>query len=130
MSRRSLLVTGIALSLILVTVLGAWAYHAYCPGGIQATVTNTGDTDARDVCILVTNGSYPLGDLAPGQSKTVCFHPSGKSHLELELTTEQGRRVRLNAGGYFTSGATGTIKVSVKNGTIEHVEHDVKTSYY
>ncbi len=94
--------------------------------GIQVTVRNTGSTPMRLVVLHVTGATYELADIAPGASATVRVKSTGESHLEIEFTDSDGKVQRLDAGGYFESGYRGKIRVSIKDGTIEKNERDIK----
>src|SRR5947209_4261248 len=86
--------------------------------GIRITIQNTGSADLRLVVLYVTGREYPLGDIAPGASAHATVNPTSESHLEIGFTDAGGQPKRLNAGGYFESGYRGTIRISIKDGTI------------
>lgn len=92
--------------------------------GIAVRVENTGQTAIRSLTLHVTGNSYPLGDLAPGAFKEATVNSTGESGLELELE-EDGRKRRLNAGGYFEPGYRGTIWVSVNDGAIDRNDQQI-----
>jgi hypothetical protein len=79
---------------------------------------------------LVSPGSYPLGDLAPGASVSATVVPLTESHLEIEFTDANGNMKLLNAGGYFEAGYRGTIRITIKNDAIyENDQRVIWTSY-
>lgn len=94
--------------------------------GIHVTVRNTGSTPIRSVVLHVTGATYELADLSPGASATVRVKSTGESHLEIEFKVSDGKVQRLDAGGYSESGYRGKIRVSIKDGTIERNERDIK----
>ncbi len=93
--------------------------------GIRVTIQNTGTTQLHSVVLHVTGGSYKLGNITPGASSEVVIKSTGESNLEIEFEGNEGRTQRLNAGGYFESGYRGTIRVSIKDGTIDKNEQDI-----
>lgn len=94
--------------------------------GIVVTVENAGPASIKSVSLRVTGRSYSLGEIAAGSSASARVHPTGESHLEIELAHVDGTSQRLDAGGYFESGYRGTIRVVLKDGKIEQVEDAVK----
>ena len=94
--------------------------------GIHVTIENTGITPLKSVVVHVTGASYELGDIAPGDSQKIRVRPTSESHLEIEFTDNDGQVKRLDAVGYFESGYRGTIGVSIKDGTIDENEHDIR----
>ena len=114
--------------IVLVTVvvlLAGWVRYAFVVHGIHVSVTNTGQDVLRDVTVHVTGRSYPLGDLSPFTSHACEVSPASESHVELELTDAQDRRVRLNAGGYFEPGYRGTMEIQVRDGKVIGVKDDI-----
>lgn len=95
--------------------------------GIVVTIENTGTIPLKSVVLHVTGASYELGDIAPGASEKVRVRPTGESHLEIEFTDPDGQVKRLDEGfGYFEPGYRGTIRVSIKDGTTDKFEEDIK----
>ena len=80
----------------------------------------------RSVVLQVTGASYDLGDIPADASATARVQSTSESGLQIEFTDSDGKVQRLDAGGYFESGYRGTIRVSIKDGTIETNEQDIK----
>jgi hypothetical protein len=114
----------VAIPVLLLVLVGVLLFQ-FRPG-IQVTIQNTGATAMRSVVLHVTGVSYEIGDIPPGASAVARVNPTGESGLEIEFTDSEGKVQRLNAGGYFESGYRGTIRVSIKDGTIEKNEQDIK----
>ena len=110
---------------IVLLIAVAFVLFQFRPG-IQVTVQNTGSTPMHSVVLHVTGATYELADIPPGASATVRVKSTGESNLEIEFTGSDGKVQRLDAGGYFESGYRGTIHVSIKDGTIEKNEQDIK----
>jgi hypothetical protein len=53
---------------------------------------------------------------------------AGLYPVEIEFTDVDGRSKRENAGGYFSAGMKGTIRVSIKDGAIDEIEHKTTVS--
>lgn len=94
--------------------------------GVEVTVENAGTAPLKSVSLHVTGRSYRLGEIAAGSTASAKVHPTGESHLEIELGNVDGTTQRLDAGGYFESGYRGTIRVVLKDGKIEQFEDAVK----
>ena len=110
---------------IVLVVAAALLLYQLRPG-IQVTIQNTGATSMRSVVLHATGVSRELGDILPGASATARVNPTSESNLEVEFTDSDGKVQRLDAGGFFESGYRGTVHVSIKDGTIEKNEQDIK----
>ncbi len=115
----------IAVTAFVLLILIAVVIIQFRPG-IRVTIQNTGTTTLRSVVLHVTGATYNIGDIAPSESAAVRVRPTGESQLEIEITNADGQVQRLNAGGYFESGYRGTIRVSIKDGTIDENEPDIR----
>jgi hypothetical protein len=116
----------VAAALLFAGVIG---YIVFAPG-VHVTVRNTGQEAMRDVTVQVTGRAYSLGDLAPGGSRTRQVSPTSESHVEVEFTDEQGKRVRLAAGGYCEPGYRGQIDIEIRDGKVVAVKDEVRISIY
>jgi hypothetical protein len=108
---------------------GVIGYIIFGPG-VHVTVRNTGQVVMRDVTVHVTGRAYSLGDLAAGGLRTQKVSPTGKSHVEVEFTDEQGKRVRLDADCYFSPDFRGQIDIHIKDGKVVAVQNEVRISTY
>ena len=99
---------------------------ALFPGGVEAVIRNTGRARMRDIRVIVTGHSYAIGDLAPGQSRSVRVNPDGESHIVLTYTDASGVGQRLTVDCYFESGYSGSITVEVAEGTIAKVDDRIE----
>jgi hypothetical protein len=125
MRKRSLLL--LLLGVIAIGLIGGAV--ALRSRGVRVTVTNRGPDALLAVTVYVREKAYSLGPLGPGESKEAWVRPSGKSHVELEIIDEDGQPRRLDAGGYFSGGETGTIEIELEDGTITRNEHHVEMRY-
>ncbi len=87
--------------------------------GVHVTVINHGPQALHTVALQVTGRAHVLGDIPPGQSRTRKVLPTGQSHIEVEFTDEQGKRVRLDAGGDLDDSSRGTVEIGLRDGRIE-----------
>lgn len=94
-------------------------------GGITVIVENADDRDIHAVVVQVTGNSYPLGDIAPGSSKTAIVNSTGESNLGIEFADADGRLRRLKAESYFEPRYRGSIRVSIKDGAIDRIEKKI-----
>jgi hypothetical protein len=108
---------------------GVIGYFVFAPG-VRVTVRNTGQEMMRDVTVHVTGRAYAIGDLAAGGSRTRRVSPTSESHVEVEFTDEQSRRVRLVAGAYFEPGYRGQIDIEIRDGKVVAVKDEVRISTY
>ena len=115
----------IAVPIVILVVVIVGLIVQFRPG-VVVTIENAGKTPLSSVVVHVTGASYELGDIAPGDSANVRVRPKSDSNLEIEFKDADGQAKRLNAGGYFESGYRGTIRVSIKDGTIDKFEEDIK----
>jgi hypothetical protein len=64
-------------------------------------VWNVGDQPLDEVILHVSGRSYTVGTIHAQTHTTVSVVPQFESHLEIEFTSQNGRRKLENAGGYF-----------------------------
>lgn len=116
----------LAIPLAALIVVGTGVIVMNFRSGIRVTVVNAGPDHLRSLVLYVTGRSYPLGDLAPGDSAYAFVDPTSESHLEIEFVDANGNPKRLNAGGYFESGYRGTIRITIKDDAIVENIQDVR----
>ncbi len=116
----------VAAPLLFIGVIGS---HVFTPG-VHVTVRNTGQEFMQDVTVHVTGRVYSFGDLPPASFRTRKVSPTSESHVEVEFTDEQGKRVRLVAGGYFEPGYRGQIDIEIKDGKVGAIQDEVRISIY
>lgn len=90
--------------------------------GVTFSLSNVGITAMESVTVQVIGRSYPLGDLAPGSSKSIKVDPTGESHIELVFS---GTR-RLTIDCYVESGYKGKITAEVTPEKVVSVKSDLK----
>ena len=81
--------------------------------GVEVRIHNAGSHTLSSVAVVVTGNSYSLGDLPPNSTRSVVVVPTGESDVGISLVDPAGHVKRLNAGGYFEPGYTGTISVDL-----------------
>lgn len=86
--------------------------------GVWVGVHNTGRGVLSDVVIRVAGDSGRVGDLAPGESRSVRVRPSGASHVEIEYRDQAGTPVRLQADCYFERSYRDTVDMDVADGRV------------
>jgi hypothetical protein len=119
----------ILLAVILLCVGGEISYLV-CTAGYKISVRNTGQENMRDVTVIVTGRCYSIGDIAPGSSRSRRVSPTGESSVEVEFTDEQGKCVRLAAGGYLEPGYRGQMDIEIQDGKIVVVKDKMRTVPY
>lgn len=110
MRRRWWIILGIA-------VIGAGAFLLW-PRGVKVVVGNTGTAAMRDMRVVVTGGSYTLGDLRPGESRGVHVKPSGESSITLQYADAGGGPQSVDLDCYIEPGYAGSVSVDVANGAV------------
>lgn len=102
-------VLGLAIALVIGV---AW------PSRVAVNLTNVGAVTMRSVVVHVTGASHKVGDIAPGETRTVKVNPTGESHVE--LTQAGGPRLKIdsyferNYEGYVDARITSTSVVGYK----------------
>jgi hypothetical protein len=71
--------------------------------------------------VHVTGAAYDLGDIEPGQSKSVRVSPTGESHVEIEHLAG-----RLIVNTYFEGGYRGHLDVEVTPTKVVRIEDKVR----
>ena len=97
---------------------------------VTVAVANAGPEPLRDVMVHVTGETYSLGNLETEQSRTVAVWPHSESHVEVAFTDQMGKRIRLNAGGYFEPGYQGEIAIRLERGKFAAVQHQTRLPDY
>jgi hypothetical protein len=94
--------------------------------GPKAVVTNTGTTAMRNVRVEVTGRAYPIGDLPPGESRSLRVRPTGESHIVLRYADTNGAAQAVRVDCYFESGYSGRISVDVADGKVSRVDARIR----
>lgn len=89
--------------------------------GVTVSVKNVGSEALTSVVVHVTGNAYTLGDIQPGEGRSVRVFPTGESHVEIEHS-----KGRLIVDTYFESGYRGKISVDVTASKVQRVEDDTR----
>lgn len=98
--------------------------------GVKAVVTNTGTTAMRNVRVEVTGGAYPIGDLQPGEKRSVRVRPKGESHIVLRYADPDGATHAVDVDCYFESGYSGSIAADVADGKVTRIDNAIRLTPY
>jgi len=99
--------------------------------GVRAVIRNTGMTTFHDVHVNVTGRSYTIGDIRPGESRSVRVEPKGKSQIELTFAAGNSTSSPLVISCYFgPSHYSGQITIDIADGQVVHVENKISTSLW
>jgi hypothetical protein len=109
------------LAVVLLAAVLAWR-----PAGVNFTLVNAGAQPLLGVRVLVTGRDYPIGDLAPGETKRLRLSPTGDSHVELALAG--GRRLVI--GSYLQPGYRGSLEARVTADAVLTVRNEVEPGVY
>jgi len=91
-------------------------------GGVSVIIRNAGSGPLRSVVVHVTGNAYPVGDIGPGEQKTIRVFATGESHVELEF----GNGGRLFIGCYFEEGYQGKITAEVTADRVLRVKDEIR----
>lgn len=89
------------------------AHSLFFDTGVSVIVFNADSKALDDVVVHVTGNSYPVGNIGPGHWRRISVQSKGESGVAVEFRERDGSRRRLDAGGYFESGYSGTIAVTL-----------------
>ena len=73
------------------------------------------------VVVHVTGNAYPLGDIPPGEDKSVLVVPTGESHIEIAHA-----KGRLEIDTYFESGYRGSISIDATADEVQRVKDEIR----
>lgn len=118
--RRRLPIIFAALSIAAVGAVLFW------PRGVTAVVRNAGADTIRDVHVVVTGRSYPLGDIAPGQARSVRLRPAGESSITLRFTDSAARSAHVDC--FLEPGYSGSIEIDIAGGVVSRVANNIRAT--
>lgn len=95
---------GVAAVLVVLLLTFLWRQR----GGIEVSVENDETFTLRDVEVHTTAGTYPLGELRPGDSASTLVGAKGESSILASWRDAQGARHEHDADVYFEGAPTGT----------------------
>lgn len=111
----------VVLAVVLLAAVLTWR-----PAGVNFTLVNVGAQPLSGVTVRVTGRDYPIGDLAPGETKRLRLSPTGDSHVELALAG--GRRLII--GSYLQPGYRGSLEARVTADAVLTVKDEVEAGVY
>ena len=93
--------------------------------GVLVTVRNV-DASAplRALTVIVTGAEYPVGDLGPGEAKTVRVNPRGESSAVLRYD-RQGTVSEMAVDCYMESNYVGTLGADVTPDKLVRVKNEI-----
>jgi hypothetical protein len=112
---------------VVAMLVALWRYES--TRGLKVSVHNAGSRPLSSMVVEVTGNSYRLGELQPGDTRSVYVRPRSESHVELSFAGHDGQLKRLNAGGYFEPRDTGTIAVDVTADSVRVTEQNVRSGF-
>src|SRR5688572_13679738 len=119
-----------AIAVIAFVVLAVPASLLIWTPGVKAVVTNTGTTAMRNVRVEVTGRAYAIGDLQPGESRSVRVRPKGESHIVLRYVDPNGATQAVTVDCYFESGYSGSIAADVADGKVTRIDNAIRLTPY
>ena len=92
-------------------------------------VNNRDAAPLRDVMVLTSRGSFPMGSVASKTVRAVRVEVPGKSGLELKYKDKAGEEKALTIDCYLDLDSRGTVEAEVKAGKIVRVTNNLNTSH-
>jgi hypothetical protein len=106
---------------IIVVLLAAGYYYCYLSGP-WVRVVNAGPEPVQLVTVYVRYGDCILGDLAPGESRSVRVYPTTASAVDIMYVDSEGRVNRVTADCHLEPvWYGGTIEVALQGGATAEV---------
>lgn len=94
--------------------------------GVTVNVKNVGNEPMIGVVVLVSSNSYPVGNIVPGEMKSVVAKPHGETDVRLE---QQGHDP-LVVDIYLESGYTGSVTAEVTPTSVVNMRHDIQVGAF
>ena len=116
---------GLALAGLGVLVLAVVVYWLLTPG-VRVSVLNSDAVTRKSVSVRVTGRVYSVGDLKPGERKSVRVQPKGESDIFISFIDSAGKEEVTAVGPYIEKGYRGHIDVEIKDGKAVKVREKVK----
>lgn len=85
--------------------------------GVTVIVKNVGAEPLHSVVVHVTGGTYAVGDIGPGESRSATVQAAGESHVELE----QAGADRLVVDCYIEKGYKGAVTAEITSKRVVRV---------
>jgi hypothetical protein len=105
---------------VLAIVLAVSTAFAAFTRSVTVSVNNVGPETLSSVVVHVTGNAYELGNIQPGENRSVRVFPTGESHVEIEHA-----KGRLIVDTYFESGYRGRISVDVTASEVQRIKDDI-----
>jgi hypothetical protein len=98
--------------------------------GVRVEVKNVGETPLEAVQVFVKGAEYDLGDLAPGESKSVKVEPTSESDVWLRWKSE-GKSAAGTIDCYMEpSGYHGTVTVQLRESAVVDYKAEIETGLF
>jgi hypothetical protein len=94
--------------------------------GVTVNVKNVGNEPMIAVVVHVSSNSYPVGNIVPGEMKSVVVKPHGETDVRLE---QQGHDP-LVVDIYLESGYTGSVTAEITPTLVVNVRHDIQVGSF
>jgi hypothetical protein len=104
------------------TFILAAVFNLGCSGGARVNVRNGSASTITSVEVVAQGTTVRLGELAPGQDRTVSVCPKGESSLSLRFVSNGRQRVA-PADTYLECDAMYAIGVDLKPDLTVHTRH-------
>lgn len=93
---------------------------------LEAIITNTGAIPMVDSSVTCAQQTIDIGDLLPGETRTVRFKPRTDSNIRLSCKDENGIDQIINVDCYVTGGTVGKILIEVTDGKTTRIDDQTR----
>ena len=98
--------------------------------GVRVEVTNVGDAPLSAVQVFVKGAEYDLGELGPGESKSVRVEPTSESDVWLRWKTD-GRAAAGTIDCYMEpNGYNGTVTIELRDSSVVKADPDIELGFF
>jgi hypothetical protein len=128
---RRYLIAAVAVVMVLTAFAGGAFYLVWgrLPfiAGVRVDVRNVDPGQPlQSVTVVVTGASFRLGDIAPGETKSVRVNPTGESSVVIRHTPIGRPAVDLTVGCYIERNYSGSIQVDVTPTAVARVSDQIR----
>ena len=103
-----------------VVIIFCFALYVFLNRGVKVVIHNSDPNTLYDVSVRLTGKTYLLGDISPGEDKSIVVKPVSESHIEIEHGKSHRRKMKIDC--YIEPGYKGRIKIELDADKVLKVE--------
>lgn len=127
--RANPIVKAVATAAVFAVIAGVGLGVRWCgqqDRGVEIRLHNSDTIALRSVEVAVTGKSYPVGDLAPGETASVWVDPTSESAVEISFATADREPKHVSVPSYIEPGYSGWIAIHLAAAEVREVENHVE----